>query len=162
MEHTYAVKGGKGEPVPGAIGPAELDGRADWVDVGRRGSLEEALSGRLGSEVDVRKVVLAVLCPLRQALQGRALDALLDRLAYPLAAEVRQGERQLGAAVPAPSGASDYLVSVSGFLQQPPARAAISVLAVFGAARAVLAREDLARVEAALPERLAELWRRAR
>ncbi|WP_242395716.1 DUF2267 domain-containing protein [Anaeromyxobacter oryzisoli] len=159
--HTYVIAGGEGA-TPGALGPAELDGRAEWVPIGSRWDLLELLTARLGSEVDLRKVVLAVLCPLREALKGPPLDALLARLPFPLAREIRDGELNLNAQVVAPSAAGDYLVEVARLLQHPPDQAAIYVRAVLGAARTVLAPEEADAIAALLPDDLAELWSAAR
>jgi uncharacterized protein (DUF2267 family) len=161
VTHTYAIHGGEGT-APGALGPAELDGRADWVPVGPRRSLLQAVAARLGSEVDLRKVVLAVLCPLRDALEGPPLERLLARLPFPLAREVREGDLNLNARVASPAAAGDYLLQVSYLLQHPPRQAAIYVRAVFGAARTVLAPEEAEAVAARLPGDLAELWSAAR
>lgn len=161
VTHTYAIHGGEGN-APGALGPAELDGRADWVPVGPRRSLLQAVAARLGSEVDLRKVVLAVVCPLRDALEGPPLERLLARLPFPLAREVREGDLNLNARVASPAAAGDYLLQVSHLVQHPPRQAAIYVRAVFGAARTVLAPEEAEAVAARLPGDLAELWSAAR
>jgi hypothetical protein len=162
MGHTYFVTGGQGAPTPGAIGPAELDARAEWVPLPARGDLLDELRGRLGSEVDLRKVVLSALCPLRTLLDGAPLGALLERLPFPLAREVLEGELNLNATVPPPTGVGDYLVEVARLLQHPPPRAAFYVRAVFGAAKAVLGPDGSEAVLGRLPVDLAEAWRSAR
>ncbi len=161
--HTYAVAGGAGgTPVPGALGPAELDGRAEWVAVRPRAGLLEALSARLGSEVDLRKVVLALLCPLRRTLEGPPLEAVLSRLPLPLAREVREGDRNLGGPVRSAHGAGDYLVEVARLLQHPPAHAAAYIRAGLAALRAALAPPDAEAVAARLSPDLRSQWAGAR
>jgi hypothetical protein len=98
-----------GPAVPGLLRPGQLDGRAEWVPVRGREGLLGRIAARLGSEADLRKVVLAVLCPLRSALEGPPLDALLARLPYSLAREVLDGEWILNSRVWPPTGAGDYL-----------------------------------------------------
>lgn len=161
-EHEYAVSGGYGAATPGALGPGELDGRADWVGIEHGGGLLEALAPRIGSEVDLEKLVLAAVCPLRSALDGPPLDALLARLPYALALEVREGDRNLNTRVVAASGASDYLVEAARLMQHAPPRAALYVYAFFAAARAVLPPDAHEAIAARLPRDLAELWRSAR
>jgi uncharacterized protein (DUF2267 family) len=165
MIGEYQVTGGVGGRLPGALGPAELDGRAEWSSLGRAParSLTEAVGARLGSEVDTRKVVLAVLGPLRPFLEGEPLGALAAELPLDLAreladVEVALCERRLAA----PAGARDYLREVARLVMHPPARAASYVRAVFAAARAVLPPEVVLDIEERLPEELAGLWRAAR
>ncbi len=148
--------------LPGLVGPAGLDGRAEWVPVPPGADLLERLEARLGSEADVRKIVLGVLAPLRPALEGAPLGALVARLPLWLARELAQPDFALNVRVRAPRGAGDYLVEVSRLVLLPPARAATYVRAVFAAARAVLARADSEAIAARLPPELAELWRSAR
>jgi len=162
MSESYRVRGGVGPPLPGVVGPADLDGRAEWVPVPRTGELLDALAARLGSEVDLHKVVLAVLAPLRAALDGPPLGALLAHLPLPLARELAAPDVALAARVRAPSGAGDYLLEVSRLIQHPPHLAATYVRAVCAAARAVLSRADSDAIAARLPADLAELWRTAR
>jgi uncharacterized protein (DUF2267 family) len=138
-----------------------VDGRVEWVPVARTGELLDELSARLGSEVDLRRVVLAVLAPLRSALDGPPLGALVARLPLPLARELAAGDEALGAKVRSPSGGGDYVLEVSRLILHPPRRAATYVRAVFAAARAVLAPEDAEAIAARLPGDLAELWRGA-
>ncbi len=162
MSDPYLVRGGVGPPLPGIVGPADVDGRAEWVPVARTGELLDALSARLGSEVDLHKVVLAVVSPLRSALDGPPLGALLAHLPLPLARELAAPAFALGVRVRAPSGAGDYLLEASRLIQHPPYVAATYVRAVFAAARAVLSPEDADAIAARLPADLAELWRTAR
>ncbi|BDG03838.1 DUF2267 domain-containing protein [Anaeromyxobacter oryzae] len=161
ITHTYAVDGAVGS-APGALGPAELDARAEWVPVRPHASLVDTLEARLGSEVDLQKVLLAVLCPLRGALDGPPLEVLLARLPFPLPTEIREGELNLNAHVRAPASAAEYVLEVSRLLQHPPRAAALYVRAVFAAARAVLAPEEAEAVAARLPGDLGELFRSAR
>ncbi len=162
MGRRYEVKGGVGGVLPGALGPDELDGRAEWVPFRRRGDLLDALAARLGSEVDLGKVVLAVLCPLRPALDGAPLGAIARTLPHELARELADAELNLCTRVATPAGAGDYLLDVSRMLLHPPVRAASYVRAVFAAAKAVLAPADAEAIAARLPPELAELWRAAR
>jgi uncharacterized protein (DUF2267 family) len=161
MGEGYRVRGGVGPQLPGVVGPADLDGRVEWVPVARTGELLDALAARLGSEVDLHKVVLAVLAPLRSALDGPPLGAIVARLPLSLARELAAGDEALGAKVRSPAGAGDYLLEVSRLILHPPWRAATYVRAVFAAARAVLAPEDAEAIAARLPPDLAELWRSA-
>lgn len=162
MAGRYEVKGGVGGSLPGAIGPDELDGRAEWVPLRRGGDLLDALVARLGSEADLGKVVLSVLCPLRPALDGAPLGALTAKLPQNLARELADAELNLCARVPVPAGAGDYLLDVSRLLLHPPRRAASYVRAVFAAAKSVLAPPDSEAIAMRLPPDLAELWRAAR
>jgi hypothetical protein len=155
-------RGGVGPPLPGIVGPAEVDGRAEWVPVQRDAGLLEALAARLGSEVDLHRVVLAVLAPLCSALDGAPLGALLAHLSLPLARELGAPALALGARVRAPGGAGDYLLEVSRLALHPPAQAATYVRAVFAAARDVLRPAEAQAIAARLPGDLAELWRTAR
>lgn len=162
MSDGYRVRGGVGPALPGIIGPADLDGRAEWVPVRRTPELLDALAARLGSEVDLHKIVLGVLCPLRAALDGAPLGALLAHLPLSLAREIAVGDAALGGRVRSPTGAGDYLLEVSRLILHPPRRAATYVGAVFGAARAVLAHDEWDEIASRLPRDLAELWRTAR
>jgi hypothetical protein len=162
MGEGYRVRGGVGPPLPGIVGPADLDGRVEWVPVAKAGELLDVLAGRLGSEVDLHRVVLGVLAPLRSALDGPPLGALVARLPLSLARELAAGDEALGAKVRSPAGAGDYVLEVSRLILHPPWRAATYVRAVFAAARAVLAPEGSDAIAARLPPDLAELWRTAR
>jgi uncharacterized protein (DUF2267 family) len=162
MATPYFVKGGVGGALPGLLGPAELDGRADWAPLREPRDLVEALAGRLGSETDHEKVLLAVLAPLRPALEGEALGSLLARLPLHLARELADAELNLNAPVPAPADAGAYLVEVAALVLHPPRRAAEYVRAVFAAAKAVLPPEDAQAIAARLPPDIADLWRAAR
>lgn len=160
---SYHVTGGIGGPgLPGVLGPRELDARSEWVPSAGSRDLVEALSARLGSEVDLNKVVLAVLCPLRPALEGPALEALLARLPLGLAYEIAAGELGSCGRMRPPAGARDYLLAVSRRLMHPPPRAVSWVRAVFAAARTALGEEGAEEIAARLPSDLADLWRRAR
>jgi hypothetical protein len=161
MGEGYRVRGGVGPPLPGIVGPADVDGRVEWVPVARTGELLDALAARLGSEVDLHRVVLGVLAPLRSALDGPPLGVLLRRLPLSLARELAAGDEALGARVRSPSGAGDYVLEVSRLILHPPWRAATYVRAVFAAARSVLAPEESDAIAAPLPPDLAELWRAA-
>src|SRR6266508_6068461 len=159
MSDDYRVRGGIGPPLPGIVGPADLDGRAEWVPVVRQTrELLEVLAARLGSEVDLHKIVLGVLSPLRSALDGAPLGALVARLPLSLARELAAGGVAVGGRVRSPSGAGDYLLEVARLVQLPPARAATYVRAAFAAARAVLSREESDAIAARLPGDLGELW----
>lgn len=163
MDDGYRVSGGVGPPLPGIVGPAELDGRIEWVPAARPGAdLLDTVAARLGSEVDLHKIVLGVLAPLCPALDGAPLGALLAHLPLSLARELAQGDLALNARVRAPRGAGDYVVEVSRLVLQPPARAVTSVRAVLAAARAVLTRAEFEAIAARLPADLADLWRTAR
>ncbi|WP_041453253.1 DUF2267 domain-containing protein [Anaeromyxobacter dehalogenans] len=163
ISHTYEVAGGVGARTPGAIGPDELDGRADWVEIPARGEGEllERLEARLGSEARTRKVLLAVLAPLRGALEGPALSGILAHLPRRFARELAEAEWNLNAPVRAPATGAEYLAEVARLLQRPPRQAAAYVLAVLAALHEVMgpAARDLAD---RLPPDLAELWRGVR
>ncbi len=162
MDDGYRVRGGVGPPLPGIVGPAELDGRSDWVEVPRDRDLLARVEARLGSEVDLHKIVLGVLAPLCPALDGAPLGALVAHLPLALARELAQRDVATGARVRAPRGAGDYLLEVARLIQQPPARAVTYVRAVFAAARATLPREHAEAIASRLPPDLAELWHTAR
>jgi uncharacterized protein (DUF2267 family) len=162
MDGGYRVRGGVGPPLPGIVGPAELDGRSDWVEVERERDLLGAVSARLGSEVDLHKVVLGVLAPLCPALDGAPLGALVAQLPLSLGRELVQRDVATGARLRAPRGAADYLLEVARLIQHPPARAVTYVRAVFAAARKALPREHADEIARRLPPDLAELWRTAR
>lgn len=156
------MRGGVGPELPGLVSPASVDGRAEWVPVVRPGAeLLERLEARLGSEVDVHKIVLAVVAPLCPALDGAPLGALLAHLPLSLARELAQPDLALASRVRTPGGAGDYLCEVARLALLPPARAATYVRAVFAAARAVLTRADAEAIAARLPADLAGLWRAA-
>jgi uncharacterized protein (DUF2267 family) len=161
MAHTYSVAGGEGS-APGALGPDELDGRAEWVPASRGRDLLSTLGARLGSEVDLRKVVLGVVCPLRASLEGPPLETLLAALPAALAREVREGELNLNARLRSPASAGEYLLDVSRLLLQTPRRAAVTVRALFGAVRATLGPDALEAMVARLPRDVADLVREAR
>lgn len=161
MGEGYRVTGGVGPPLPGIVGPAELDGTVEWVPVARGGDLLDVLAARLGSEVDLHKIVLGVIAPLRSALEGPSLQALLARLPLSLAREIAAGDAALGARVRPITGAADYVREAARLIQHPPWRAATYVRAVFAAARAVLGPEDAQAIAARLPADLADLWRAA-
>jgi uncharacterized protein (DUF2267 family) len=165
MIGEYQVRGGVGGRLPGALGPTELDGRSEWSPLRRAQgrSLFEAVGARLGSEVDARKVLLAVLGPLRPFLEGEPLAAVGAELPLDLARELADVEVALcERRLPAPTGARDYLREVARLVMHPPARAASYVRAVFAAARAVLPRDVVLEIEGRLPEDLAGLWQSAR
>jgi uncharacterized protein (DUF2267 family) len=162
MSDEYRVRGGVGPELPGLVGPASVDGRADWVPVARRsGDVLEVLEARLGSEVDVHKIVLGVLAPLAPALDGAPLGALVAHVPLHLARELAQPDVALNTRVHAPRGAGDYLLEVSRLILHPPPRAATYVRAVFAAARHVLSGAEREAIAARLPADLAELWRGA-
>ncbi len=161
MGDRYVVRGGVGPPLAGVIGPSEVDARADWVPVRRPRELLDVLAARLGSEVDLHKIVLGVLAPLRSALEGAPLGALVGRLPLPLGRELSAGDVALGGRVRSPTGAEDYVLEVARLILHPPPRAASYVRAVFAAARTVLTREESAAISGRLPGDLAELWRTA-
>ena len=161
MPARYGVGGGVGGPLPGVLGPEELDGRIDWVPVRPPRDLPEALATRLGSEDDVGRVILAVLGPLRQVLEGEPLGAIAAKLPLPLARELADAELNLCAKVAPAAGAPEYLAEVSRLVLHPPEAAATYVRAVFAAAKTVLAPEDARAVEARLPPQIAEQWRTA-
>lgn len=162
MDDGYRVRGGVGPALPGIVGPAEVDGRSGWVEVGRDRHLLGRLEARLGSEVDLHKIVLGVLAPLCPLLDGAPLAALSAHLPLSLRRELAAGDVATGARIRTPRGAGDYLLDVARLIQHPPARAATYVRAVLAAARAVLRREDADAIAARLPPDLAELWRQAR
>jgi uncharacterized protein (DUF2267 family) len=159
----YHPAGGVGGRIPGALGPADVDGRAEWVPLRRRPrDLLEALAMRLGSEVDLRRVVLAVLSPLRGALEGEALGALAARLPQDLARVLADAELELNARVHPASGAADYLAEVSRLVLHPPRRAAEDVRAVFAAAKTCLEPDAIREIGERLPPEIADAWRAAR
>lgn len=158
MAGEYQVAGGYGDAVPGTIAPGEVDGRADWVRLEGRG-LADQLHARLGSEVDLRKVLLGVLWPLLGALRGAPVRAIAARLPYALARELLDGD---DGAMSASAGADEYLREVSELLQHPLATAAFYVRAVLGSVRATLPPEVDAEVERRLLRELADLWRTSR
>jgi hypothetical protein len=163
MADEYRVRGGVGPALPGLVSPAALDGRAEWVPVARSGAdLLETLEARLGSEVDVHKIVLGVLAPLAAALDGAPLGAVVAHLPLYLARELAQPDFALNTRVRAPRGAGDYLLEVARLVLQPPSRAVTYVRAVFAALRATLSRADAEAIAARLPADLAGLWRTAR
>ncbi len=162
MAHDYTVAGGVGGRIPGAYWPGELDSREEWVPVRPPRDLLDAALSRLGSEGDPRKVVLAVLAPLRSALEGAPLGALLAKLPQDLARELADAELNLRAFVPPPHGAADYVHVVSRLVLHPPDRASVFVRAVFAAAKAALDPEDSRAVEARLPPEIGALFRAAR
>ncbi len=161
MAHEYTVAGGIAGRIPGAYGPGELDGRWEWAPVRRPNDIPDALLPRLGSEDDPRKVVLAVLSPLREALEGRELGALLAKLPGDLARELADAELSLNRRMSSPRRAGEYLLEVSHAILHPPERTASYVRAVFAAARAVLDAGDTEAIAARLPSEIAALWRGA-
>ena len=158
MTGEYRVSGGYGGAVPGTIAPNGLDGRAEWVPLQGHG-LEARVQARLGSEVDLRKVLLGVLVPLLGALRGEPLRAIAARLPYALARELLDADDGVARAPPT---AEQYLREVSELVQHPLAVAAFYVRAVLGTIRAALAPELTDEVERRLPAELAELWRASR
>jgi hypothetical protein len=163
VSDVYQVSGGVGGQLPGLVGPAGVDGRIEWVPVVREGGdLLERLEARLGSEVDLRKIVLGVLAPLCPVLDGAPLGALVTRLPLSLARELAWPDFALSTRVRAPRGAGDYLLEVARLVLQPPDRALTYVRALFAAARAVVPRAEAEAVAARLPPEIAELWRGAR
>lgn len=162
MGDDYQVRGGIGT-VPGTVGPAQLDGRAEWVPGVRSGAdLLDRVEARLGSDADVHRILLGVVAPLVPALDGAPLGALLARLPLSLAGELGDPDSALASRVRAPRGAGDYLVEVSRLILHPPDRAVTYVRAVFAAARAVLSPADAEAIAARLPGDVAALWRTAR
>ncbi len=161
MPDGYQVRGGVGGAIPGVLGPSELDGRAEWVPLRPPHDLLDALGARLGSEVDLHRVTLAALAPLRTALEGEPLGALTAKLPQGLARQLADAELSLCARVPPPAGGRDYLLAVSRFSLHPPRVAETYARAVFASAKAVLAPEDARAIEARLPPGVAELWRAA-
>lgn len=166
MEHTYAVSGGRGGPCPGAIGPDELEGDLEWRPLhdegGDEGGVMGRVAARLGSEVDARRVLLAVLGPLRGALEGRPLQALAEALPRRLVRELAEVEWNLNAAVPPATDAADYLLTVARLARFPPRTAATYVVAVFAAVRAALGSAESDAVADRLPADIGQLWRAAR
>jgi uncharacterized protein (DUF2267 family) len=162
MARAWSVKGGVSGFIPGLVGPAELDGRLDWSPLREPRDLLEALDARLGSDPDHVKLVLAVLGPLRPALEGEPLGALLATLPLHLARKLADAELNLNAPVASPVDAGEYVVEVARLLLHPPRRAAEYVRAVFAAAKRVLPPEALQAVAERLPPEIADLWRAAR
>src|SRR5512133_3464437 len=136
MDKPYQPSGGVGGRIPGTLGPADLDSRAEWIPLRAPRDLLDALGMRLGSEVDLRKVVLAVLSPLRSSLEGEPLGALLATVPPDLARLL--ADPNLNVRVQPAASAGDYLAEVSRLVLHPPRRAAEYVRAVFAAAKAVL------------------------
>jgi uncharacterized protein (DUF2267 family) len=161
MPGRYEVAGGVGGQLPGVLAPEELDGRIDWVPVRPPLDLPEALASRLGSEDDAHRVILAVIGPLRQLLQGEPLGAILAKLPLHLARELADAELNLCARITPAAGLAEYLAEVSRLVLHPPDVAASYVRAVFAAAKAVLAPDQASAVEARLPAGIAQLWRAA-
>jgi uncharacterized protein (DUF2267 family) len=161
-EHRYTVSGGVGGTYPGGIGPAEVEAEREWQPVQRDPGLVGRVATRLGSEANARRVILAVLAPLRGALRGAPLEAVLARLPPRLATELLEAEWNLNARIPEATGAREYLATVSGLSRFPPRTAATYVLAVFGALRAALWPAEADAVAERLPADLATLWRAAR
>ena len=157
-----SVQGYHGGPVAGALGPAGLEGRSEWVELRGDGEPEDRVAARLGSEVDLRKVVLAVLCPLRGWLEGEPLGAVLATLPARLAREVQDGELILLRRMGRPGSASEYLGEVADLALQPPARARHYALAVLGTVKEALSPEARAAVAGRLPRDVAALWSEAR
>ena len=162
MGTPYHPGGVVGGPIPGTIGPAELDGRADWVPVRPPNDLLDALAMRLGSEVDLRKVVLAVLSPLRSSLEGEPLGALTAAVPQDLALVLADADLNLNVRVRAAADAGDYLAEVSRLVQHPPRRAAEYVRAVFAAAKSVIDPAAVRAISDRLPPELGAAWRAAR
>ncbi len=162
VEHRYTVSGGVGGSHPGAIGPDEVEGALDWRAVPHAAGLVERLTSRLGSEADVRRVILAALAPLRGALRGPPLEAVMARLPERLARELLEAEWNLNARVPEATDAVAYLATVSALARFPPRIAATYVVAVFAALRAALGPADADAVAGRLPGDLAQLWLAAR
>lgn len=162
MGTPYQPRGGVGGAIPGALSPAELDPRLEWVPLRRPRDLLDALAMRLGSEVDLRRIALAVLSPLRGALEGEPLGALLAALPQDLARVLADAELELNARVHDAIGAPDYLSEVSRLALHPPRRAAEYVRAVFASAKAVLEPEAILGIAERLPPDLADAWRAAR
>ncbi len=158
MTDGYRVSGGYGDDVPGAVGPGDLDGRAEWVPVDGRG-IAARLEARLGSEVDLRKILFGVLVPLLGALHGEPVRAIAARLPHALARELLDAD---DGAARGRVGIDEYLREVSELVQHPPHAAAIYVGAVLGAVREALPADAAGEVEKRLPSELADLWRGAR
>lgn len=150
-----------GGALPGILAPEELDGRIEWVPLRPPRDLPEALAARLGSEDDAHRVILAALGPLRQLLEGEPLGAILAKLPLHLARELADAELNLGARIAPVAGLPEYLAEVSRLVLHPPDVAVSYARAVFAAAKAVLAPDEAAAVEARLPGGVAELWRAA-
>jgi uncharacterized protein (DUF2267 family) len=151
-----------GGPLPGTVGPAELDGRADWVPARRPRDVLDVLALRLGSEVDLRKVVLAVLSPLRSALDGEPLGALTAALPPDLARVLADADLNLNVRVQAAASGADYLAEVSRLVLHPPGGAAEYVRAVFAAAKAALDPAAIQAISDRLPPEIGAAWRAAR
>jgi uncharacterized protein (DUF2267 family) len=162
MGQFMSVRGYHGDPVAGALGPAGLDGRSEWTELAPAPEPGERVAARLGSEVNLRKVVLAVLCPLRGWLEGELLEAILATLPRRLAREVVDGELILLRQVRRPETADDYLATVAELLLHPPAVARTYVLAVLGTVKEALAPEARGAVAARLPRDVAAIWDEAR
>ena len=97
--------------------------------------------------------MLGVLAPLRSALDGAPLGALVARLPLSLARELAAGDAGARRPGPVADGGGDYVLEVSRLVLHPPARAATYVRAVFAAARAVLSREESEAIARRLPAR---------
>jgi uncharacterized protein (DUF2267 family) len=162
MDKPYQPSGGVSGRIPGTLGPSELDPRAEWVPLRAPRDLLDALGMRLGSEVDLRRVVLAVLSPLRGALEGEPLGALAAIVPQDLARVLADADLNLNAHVAPATNAGDYLAEVSRLALHPPRRAAEYVRAVFAAARSVLDPADADAIAARLPTELAAAWRASR
>jgi uncharacterized protein (DUF2267 family) len=162
MTTPYQPAGGVGGRIPGTLGPADLDGRAEWIPARPPRDLLEALELRLGSEVDLRRVVLSVLSPLRGALEGEPLGALTAALPQDLARVLADADLNLNVRVRSPAGAGDYLAEVSRLVLHPPRRAAEYVRAAFAAAKAVLDPAAIHAISDRLPPEFAAAWRAAR
>lgn len=157
MTSDYRVAGGYGDEVPGTIAPDALDGRVEWVHP-EGASLVDRLEARLGSEVDLRKILLGALVPLLGVLRGEPVHAIAARLPYPLARELLEADDGVARG---PAGVEPYLREVAELVQHPPPTAAIYVGAVLATVRDALS-DDAAELERRLPAELAELWRGAR
>ncbi len=162
MDQPYQPSGAVAGRIPGTLGPAELDARAEWVALRPPRDLLDVLAMRLGSEVDLRKVALAILAPLRDALEGEALGALTARLPLDLARTLADADLNLNARVRPATAAADYLAEVSRLVLHPPRRAAEYVRAVFASAKAVLDAEEAEVIAGRLPTEIAAAWRAAR
>lgn len=161
MPDRYAVSGGVGGRLPGVVGPDELDGRLEWTWPRPRRDLYDHVLARLGSEEDADRVILAVLGPLRGALAGAPLGALVAKLPLHLARELAEAERNLRAPLAAPPDGRAYVAEVSRLLLHPPEAALTYVRAVFAAAKAALAGDEASAIEAQLPAGVADAWRDA-
>jgi uncharacterized protein (DUF2267 family) len=151
-----------GGALPGTVGPGEVDGRAGWVPARPPRDVLDALALRLGSEVDLRKVVLAVLSPLRSALEGEPLGALTATLPPDLARVLADADLNLNVRVQAAASAAEYLDEVSRLVLHPPRGAAEYVRAVFAAAKAVLDPASIQAISDRLPPEIGAAWRAAR